>query len=152
MARRKRRYSGSSSPSRGAPYSSALFNDRPPASSWRRYEARSSAWTPDYRHSALLGDVVERGMGRSPITAWTRMRPRVYASQGARKAPFHAKPVSFGQLLNRMWIRAPARVRFCVQRKERRSALFAFGVAGRRGSAPGKGGKYRRRVESSYTC
>lgn len=45
--------------------------------------------------------------------------------------------------------RQPMRVRFCVQRKERREVLFALGRAGFSGSAPGR---YRRVVSSNYGC
>lgn len=44
----------------------------------------------------------------------------------------------------------PSRVRFCVSRKIRREALFAFGRAGFRGSAPKR--HYRRVATSNYRC
>lgn len=45
--------------------------------------------------------------------------------------------------------RAPSRVRFCVQRKQRKEVLFALGRAGFSGSARGK---YRRTSSSQYRC
>lgn len=46
-------------------------------------------------------------------------------------------------------MRVPARVRFCVERKQRREVLFARGVAGRGG---GRHGSYRRTANSYYSC
>lgn len=46
-------------------------------------------------------------------------------------------------------LRVPAKVAFCVRRKQRREVLFSLRVAGRRGSAPGP---YRRTPDSYYTC
>lgn len=46
-------------------------------------------------------------------------------------------------------VRVPERVKFCVQRKERREVLFARRVAGRRGTAPGP---YRRSPKSQWSC
>lgn len=53
---------------------------------------------------------------------------------------------------NALRIKEPEAVRFCVQRKVRRGVLFARDVAGRRHSAPGRGGKYRRSVHSLWSC
>lgn len=41
---------------------------------------------------------------------------------------------------------------FCARRAARRSVLFALGVGGKRGSAPGRGGTYRRTAESKLSC
>lgn len=54
-----------------------------------------------------------------------------------------------GQALSVLQVHRPEVVSQCVRRKERKSVLFAEGVAGRRGSAPGP---YRRNVFSSYRC
>lgn len=43
----------------------------------------------------------------------------------------------------------PRQVRYCMQRHSRREVLFARGVAGRRGSAPGP---YRRKESSNWRC
>lgn len=50
---------------------------------------------------------------------------------------------------NVLQVRVPARVRFCQQRSTRRQVLFAAGVGGRRGSAPGP---YRRSENSNWRC
>lgn len=47
-------------------------------------------------------------------------------------------------------LKVPSRVRFCVQRKERRQVLFALERAGYRGSAPKR--HYQRTQESQYRC
>lgn len=60
-----------------------------------------------------------------------------------------SKAVSLPSLLASIKMRAPARVRFCVQRKSRKEVLFAKGVAGRRGRSPGP---YRRKQSSYYSC
>lgn len=44
----------------------------------------------------------------------------------------------------------PSRVRFCIERKQRREALFAFGRAGYSGSV--KKRSYRRSSSSKYGC
>lgn len=48
-----------------------------------------------------------------------------------------------------LFLTLPARAAVCVSRKERRRSLFASGVAGKRGSAPGP---YRRGEFSSVSC
>ena len=45
-----------------------------------------------------------------------------------------------------------AQLKYCVQRAARRQVLFAMRVAGRKRSAPGRGGKYRRSITSYYRC
>lgn len=52
----------------------------------------------------------------------------------------------------RLTLRAPSKVRFCVQRHTRREVLFARKVAGYKHRSPGSGGRYNRRAESSYRC
>lgn len=49
--------------------------------------------------------------------------------------------------------RPPAKLNVCSQRDDRRRALFALRVAGyglKR--SPGKGGSYKRKVESTQSC
>lgn len=60
------------------------------------------------------------------------------------RSPFPDKRL-VGQLL----MRAPSRVKFCVDRKARREVLFAFKRAGYRGSAPRS---YKRTEDSQYSC
>lgn len=52
---------------------------------------------------------------------------------------------------NRLSVRVPGRVQFCVQRKQRREVLFAREIAGFRRS-PGAGGHYRRNEDSNWRC
>lgn len=50
-------------------------------------------------------------------------------------------------------VAAPASVRFCIQRKQRKEVLFAKGVAGKnKRRSPGRGGGYRRSAKSNYRC
>lgn len=53
-------------------------------------------------------------------------------------------------MLRQLQIKAPLRVKFCRQRKERREVLFAFNRAGFSGSAPKR--HYRRTQDSQYGC
>lgn len=50
---------------------------------------------------------------------------------------------------NELRVRVPARVAFCVRRKQRREVMHALGIAGRRGL--GRGG-VRRRESSQWAC
>lgn len=52
--------------------------------------------------------------------------------------------------LRSLLVSMPSRVRFCVQRAQRREVLFAMRRAGYAGSAPK--GRYRRNAFSSYRC
>lgn len=49
-------------------------------------------------------------------------------------------------------VKRPRRVTQCTQRQDRREVLHALGVAGRRGSAPGRRGRYRRTLMSNFSC
>lgn len=41
---------------------------------------------------------------------------------------------------------------FCKKRKQRKEVLFALKVAGHKGRSPGRGGGYRRTIDSNYSC
>lgn len=49
-------------------------------------------------------------------------------------------------------VKRPRRVTQCTQREDRKEVLHALGIAGRRGSAPGKRGHYKRTVMSNFSC
>lgn len=51
---------------------------------------------------------------------------------------------------DRLRIRVPTRVKFCVARKQRREVLFAMERAGYSGSAPKR--HYRRNEDSNWRC
>lgn len=95
------------------------------------------------------------GRPESPIKTLRRAFPRVFvrASAGVSRQPnplqAQRRRALDWRAFNALRVAVPQRVRFCIQRKSRREVLFAFRVAGRRGSAPGP---YRRRVESSWSC
>lgn len=63
--------------------------------------------------------------------------------------PFARQRAASWQAFRLLKVRVPSRVRFCVQRHQRKQVLFARGVAGRRGSAPGP---YRRTENSQWRC
>lgn len=48
--------------------------------------------------------------------------------------------------------RRPDRMPECARRSERKEVMHAIGVAGRRGSAPGRRGRYRRNESSNFSC
>lgn len=49
-------------------------------------------------------------------------------------------------------VKRPRRVTECTKREDRKEVLHALGIAGRRGSAPGKRGHYKRTVMSNFSC
>lgn len=77
-------------------------------------------------------------LDRSRVTRWAftpiRTAKRVYRDL-ARPTPMY-----------------PETLKFCIRRAMRREVLFARKVAGRFGRSPGKRGKYRRTLESNYSC
>lgn len=83
-----------------------------------------------------------RRLARSAMFAITPSFPAKQALVGRR----FGRVSPLGVTLNRM----PSRVRFCVQRGQRREVLFALGRAGYRGSAPKR--SYRRSANSNYGC
>lgn len=70
----------------------------------------------------------------------------------AKHAVRRSKAVSVWHQLRSLWMRAPSRVRFCVQRKERKEVLFAYRKIGFSGSSPGRFNRYRRTENSAYGC
>lgn len=72
--------------------------------------------------------------------------PLYPAKRRSLRSPFAKRP---GYLLQKLYMRQPERVRFCVQRSQRREVLFALNRAGYSGSAPGR---YRRTQNSQYRC
>lgn len=71
------------------------------------------------------------------------------ARSSSRGSPLPAKQ-SVLNALRGVSIRAPSRLRACIQRGVRREVLFAFGVGGSRGRQRGK--RYRRNSMSYYSC
>jgi len=67
-----------------------------------------------------------------------------------RRAVLRQSRLRWGQLTAPSY-RQPLKVLDCARRGIRREVLFARRVAGRRAS-PGRGGTYRRRPESLYSC
>lgn len=85
--------------------------------------------------------------------------PRVHAARSAalrgQSVVFGIRPPPIGGLRGRMpsfglQVRAPSRARFCLQRKQRKEVLFAYGVAGRRGV--GRGKRWNRNANSQWRC
>lgn len=66
--------------------------------------------------------------------------------------PKSTPSVTVRNVLSSLRMRNPSQVLFCLKRKIRRGVLFALGVGGKSGSAPGRRGKYRRTGNSQYGC
>lgn len=82
-----------------------------------------------------------------------RYVPRVFVAPSPfppARQPKVSKAVQGYGHLRVLRMRAPARVAFCVRRKQRREVLFAFQRAGFGGSAPKR--HYVRGVDSQYRC
>lgn len=68
------------------------------------------------------------------------------------RSPLQAhSPSDSWAAFRKLKVSAPARVMFCVRRRQRREVLFAFGVPGKRGLR-GAGGHYKRNAFSSWSC
>lgn len=102
----------------------------------------SGVWGPPGGPHASPRSAVRSAVAWRPLVKVPRRIRSLQAQQ--RRADWRAF-----QLLQ---VQAPARVRFCVARKMRKQVLFALGVAGRRGSAPGRGGRYWRSENSNWRC
>lgn len=79
--------------------------------------------------------VASRAVKRSVWSSTSIPRAKAVWRNLARPRPLYAKSL-----------------KYCLQRSLRREVLFALGVAGRRGSAPGRGGRYKRSITSYYRC
>lgn len=107
------------------------------------------------------------------ITAnWTSSLPRIRSMQltgiARRQAPVSKTPLLKAHLLRphivglsiptmlsdrkTESVKRPHRVDQCTQRQDRREVIHALGLAGRRGSAPGKRGRYHRTLMSNFSC
>lgn len=84
----------------------------------------------------------------TPYNTPKRTRIAVEASVGRPRTPLPPTRHQLHLAAFRPDLR-PSQPTICDQRQDRRAALFASGVAGRRRSAPGP---YKRRPESNYTC
>lgn len=114
----------------------------------------------------LAVDLGEHGedVGPSRLRSPTRplAEPTRYPRRPVPRVVVHAGTVrERGPVWSRSvptWLQftAPSRVMECVRRVARREAMFAFGLAGFRGSAPGRarrnGKKYRRTQSSLWRC
>lgn len=96
-------------------------------------------WSPGQAAEAFADDEVYQRSGPGEEFLAPAVPPRGVITPA--KQPF--------DFLRRLYVRAPVRERFCVQRKIRREVMHALGLAGRRGL--GRGG-VRRRSSSSWRC
>lgn len=82
--------------------------------------------------------------------------PPIYAKQKflQRHPSVVASPMSVRsqRRFNVLGVVDPRKVVFCLRRRVRRAVLHALGVAGRRRSAPGAGGRYHRKESSQWRC
>lgn len=130
----------------------------------RESQYRYGAAGEPYFRSTLQGDVPRAPRDVSRYEAVPYVVPPLhteypwYASPAVRRlAVFTTSPYRHAgrrseamQSLSGLGLRVPDRVRFCVQRKQRRQVLFAQGRAGFGGSAPKR--HYVRRAESAWRC
>lgn len=136
MAKRRRR---SSYTRRGEPYYRSSRPARLPPAHER---VRRLPQDPDFRVTVPFV-----ALRQSPARALAR-RLSVFLPPAA--TPLRRRGVSRRyEALRQLPVAVPRKVRFCVERKRRREVIFAIGVGGRRGSAPGP---YRRTQESQYAC
>lgn len=108
---------------------------------------------------ADFGDFLDPGTGYRAVNLFGQTWPEEARFQYRRKRsltlplaePSEARDTSQRYLpLRLLEIRLPAKVRFCVQRQQRRQVLFAKGRAGYRGSA--KKRFWRRTANSQWRC
>lgn len=108
----------------------------------------------------LPRDELRRELGPSPsiapsVPGWVSLARQARTwkvfGPGSRVSPPRAPapPWGGGGVPFALVTRFPRQVRYCIQRGMRREVLFARGVAGRRGSAPGP---YRRKESSNWRC
>lgn len=107
--------------------------------------------------SSLPGDFVVDYSGLSgsvPGQVWRdgslpeelpRSRSSSYGSRRREAPPFNRLSAQ----LSGLFFSNPHRVTVCMRRRERREVLWARGLAGRSGSAPGP---YRRGPDSAWSC
>lgn len=99
-------------------------------------------------------DPMEEARRRAPLT-WRAPRKRVVSGRPSQfrivRSPKSQRRIDESwREFNRLRLHPATRV--CVSRAQRRSVLFAARVAGRRHSSPGRGGRYRRDVNSQWSC
>lgn len=136
------------------PYSIAGEASFPSTRSVPRDGVRRLLWV-DLVESVPFHTVPGYGAGQPHVSPYVRRRlPGVGATGQARRAFTPPRLLQAQRRIDwhafqQLRVRVPARVRFCVQRHQRKQVLFALKVAGRRGSAPGP---YRRREEFNWRC
>lgn len=106
------------------------------------------------------------------MTPWASSLPRIRSMQltgiPGRQAPPPRTPLLKAHLLRSHIVglsiptmpgdrktepvKRPRRVSQCTQRQDRKEVLHALNIAGRRGSAPGKRGRYHRTLMSNFSC
>lgn len=90
------------------------------------------------------GAAVDRSGWLHSFTPYLSFEPS--PAKHRAKRDFVARYPRWQYVLNR----APSRVKFCLERGQRREVLFALKKAGFRGSAPKR--RYRRTANSNYGC
>lgn len=138
MARRRR--SGRSEPydfRRGEPHFRSRSKLDLPPETFGSSKQRDDDWL---RQSPVAQDSVypwspSRPLRSAMVSPYSQLR-------GARVLPAH--------LANQLSVKIPDRVKFCVQRKERRETLFALNRAGYSGSA--KKRFWNRKKSSQWRC
>lgn len=115
---------------------------RSPARSLAHPWALPSAYVPRTQSKLIYSAPSRSPRGHIPLLKAHLLRPHIVGTSiptmpGDRKT----EPV-----------KRPDRVDQCTQRKDRKEVLHALGIAGRRGSAPGRRGSYHRNLMSNFSC
>lgn len=147
-----------SSSGRASPYSYGsiikmpLPQERVPRSIQRSFTSRSKlARLPLFPQSAVLRSGVGPRLAKRSSVG---VRPTLSSSKVGRlfkfRSPFYRQYAQM-RSVGRM-VAHPEKVGFCLKRKIKREVLFAFRLAGFKGSAPGRRRTYRRNDDSSHGC
>lgn len=112
-----------------------------PTAAWRHLSIRHSPGPPRCRSSGVLA--ARHPPPRTPLLKAGLLLRQHIVSPSILTMPGDRKTEA---------VKRPRRVTQCTQRQDRKEVLHALGVAGRRGSAPGRRGKYRRTLMSNFSC
>lgn len=150
MARRRRRKSYSvSHVRRGGPqfFSPNRPERLPPPQSVRVRRNVVDDYTPSYLRLSAFQPVVHR-----QVFTLAQLRPRVFSPVSPPPVPRYGRRLNFGKYsaLRQLAVKLPSRVKFCLDRRERREVLFAKRLAGYSGSARKR--YWNRSQNSQYSC
>lgn len=122
----------------------------------------------DAARSAAISDLLDAGSdsrvwgGQPHASLRRRGRSAVRGVVGPQFGPqirplqalvaSRARAAASWREFQKLRVASPRTDSLCVRRRKRREVLFSLRVAGRRGSAPGARGTYRRTLSSQWSC